>query len=105
MKNDPEATKRVVSAFRRQFSDDRVRETKPTTASEDFGCFGAEWHVPSVFWFVGGTDADTYRQAEQAGRLNDLPTNHNPQFAPVLHPTLEMGVMAFAVAALAWLAP
>ncbi len=105
VKNDPEATRRVVVALRQQFSDDRVRETKPTTASEDFGCFGAEWHVPSVFWFVGGTDADTYKQAEQAGRLNDLPTNHNPQFAPVLHPTLEMGVIAFAVAALAWLAP
>jgi metal-dependent amidase/aminoacylase/carboxypeptidase family protein len=105
VKNDPDATRRVVSAFRQQFSDDRVHETKPTTASEDFGCFGAEWHAPSVFWFVGGTDAGAYRYAEQAGRLSDIPTNHSPHFAPVLHPTLETGVTAMVVAALAWLAP
>jgi amidohydrolase len=103
--NDPDATRRVVSAFRRQFSEDHVCETKPTTASEDFGCFGAEWHVPSVFWFVGGADAGAYKQAEQAGRLSDIPTNHSPHFAPVIHPTLETGVRALVVAAGAWLAP
>jgi amidohydrolase len=105
VKNDPDATRRVVNAFHRQFSENNVRETKPTTASEDFGCFGAEWHVPSVFWFVGGVDPGTYKQAEQAGRLSDLPTNHSPHFAPVIHPTLETGVTALVVAARAWLAP
>src|SRR3954452_23877181 len=49
--NDPEATKRVGDAFRLHFPVDRVQETKPTTASEDFGSFGAEWGAPSVFWF------------------------------------------------------
>ena len=77
----------------------------PTSASEDFGCFGAEWQVPSVFWFVGGTDPDTYRRAQAAGRMGDLPTNHNPHFAPVLQPTLGAGVKAAAAAAMAWLAP
>ena len=105
MKNDPDATRRVVNAFRRQFSGDNVRETKPTTASEDFGCFGAEWHVPAVFWFVGGANPGAYRQAERAGSLSDLPTNHSPHFAPVIHPTLETGVTALVVAARAWLAP
>lgn len=32
--------------------------------SEDFGCFGAAWHAPSVFWFIGGIDADRYAQAK-----------------------------------------
>ena len=41
----------------------------PVSASEDFGSFGTEWGVPSVFWYVGGTDPDTYRKAEQAGRV------------------------------------
>src|SRR5215472_5058950 len=54
--NDPTASKRIVDAFRQHFSADRVRETGPAPASEDFGSFGAEWHVPSVFWFIGGTD-------------------------------------------------
>ncbi len=39
------------------------------------------------------------------GKLNELPVNHSPKFAPVLHPTLETGVEAMVVGALAWLAP
>jgi hippurate hydrolase len=104
VKNDPTATRRVADAFRRYFTADRVRDTGPASASEDFGSFGAEWHVPSVFWFVGGTDPDTYANAKAAGRLGEIPTNHSPYFAPVLHPTLETGVEALAVGALAWLA-
>ena len=87
--NDPEATKRVSNAFRLHFSSERVQETKPTTASEDFGSFGAEWGVPSVFWFVGGIDSDMYDKAKKDGRIGEIPTNHNPRFAPVIHPTLR----------------
>jgi hippurate hydrolase len=39
----------------------------------------------------------------EAGRLAELPTNHNPRFAPVLHPTLETGVETLVAAAAAWL--
>lgn len=53
--NDKAASDRVVEALRAYFSADRVRHTGPAPASEDFGCFGTEWHAPSVFWFVGGT--------------------------------------------------
>ena len=87
----------------RHFSADRVAQTGPAPASEDFGCFGTEWQVPSVFWFVGGTDPEIYAKAKAAGRLNELPVNHSPQFAPVIHPTLETGVEAMVVGALAWL--
>ena len=75
----------------------------PLSASEDFGSFGSEWHAPSVFWTVGGTDADTYRKAKSEGRLAELPTNHNPRFAPVLHPTLEIGLKTLLSATYAWL--
>ncbi|HEV2622460.1 MAG TPA: M20 family metallopeptidase [Frateuria sp.] len=102
--NEPGATRRVVEAFRRHFPPGRVRETGPAPASEDFGSFGAQWHAPAVFWFVGGTDPDIYAQAKATNRLNDIPTNHNPRFLPVLHPTLEAGVEAMVVAACAWLA-
>jgi hippurate hydrolase len=102
--NDSTASQHVVEAFRRHFSAGRVRETGPAPASEDFGSFGAEWGVPSVFWFVGGTDPGRYAEAKAAGRLNDIPTNHNPRFAPVIHPTLETGVEAIVVAAQPWLA-
>ena len=86
------------------FPEARVEKSLPTSASEDFGCFGAQWKVPSVFWFVGGTDADIYAKALAAGRLNDLPTNHNPRFAPVVQPTLRTGVETLVVAVHAWLA-
>jgi len=68
-----------------------------------FGTFGAEWRTPSVFWFVGGTDPDQYAKAKAAGRTADLPTNHSPHFAPVLHPTLQTGVETLVTAAAAWL--
>jgi len=100
--NDPAATDRVAAVLRGQFGDDRVHELPaPVSASEDFGSFGAGWGVPSVFWYVGGTDVDAYRQAERAGRVaQDIPTNHNARFAPVIRPTLETGVAAMTVAAL-----
>jgi len=101
--NNQEASNRVVDAFRGHFGAERVRATGPAPASEDFGSFGAEWHVPSVFWFVGGTDPETYAKAKEANKLNELPVNHSPKFAPVLHPTLQTGVEALVVAARAWL--
>lgn len=100
--NDARTTARVVEAFRQYFPTERIRETGPTSASEDFGSFGGEWGAPSVFWFVGGTDPETYEKA--ANRLNEIPTNHNPHFLPVIHPTLETGVETLMVAARAWLA-
>jgi amidohydrolase len=101
--NDRDASKRVVDAFRRHFGAERVRETGPAPASEDFGSFGSEWHSPSVFWFVGGTDPDVYAKAKEADRLNELPVNHSPKFAPVIHPTLRTGVETLVVATKAWL--
>jgi len=101
--NDRDASKRVVDAFREHFGTERVRETGPAPASEDFGSFGSEWRAPSVFWFVGGTDPDLYAKAKAANRLNELPVNHSPKFAPVIHPTLRTGVETLVVATLAWL--
>jgi hippurate hydrolase len=102
LSNDPVATQRVAAALRERFGEDRVRELAlPYSASEDFGSFGTAWGVPSVFWYVGGTDAETYRRAREAGRVaEDIPTNHNARFAPVIHPTLETGVEAMTAVAL-----
>ncbi|HET9102283.1 MAG TPA: M20 family metallopeptidase [Solirubrobacteraceae bacterium] len=104
VRNDERATEQVHDAFRARFGDDRVRRTGPASASEDFGSFGIEWEVPSVFWFIGGIDPETYAAAEREGRLNEIPTNHNPKFAPVIHPTLTTGVQALVTASCRWLA-
>jgi hippurate hydrolase len=92
-----------VTAFRGHFAAGQLVETAPASASEDFGAFGAGARAPSVYWFVGGTDPTAYAKAKAAGRLNELPTNHNPRFIPQVHPTLETGVEALVVAAGAWL--
>ncbi len=101
--NDAAASQRVVEAFRGYFGAERVRETGPAPASEDFGSFGSNWHSPSVFWFVGGTDPDVYAKAKEVNRLNELPVNHSPKFAPVIHPTLRTGVETLVVASRAWM--
>ena len=49
-----------------------------------------------------------FRQHFDAGhvtetKLGEPPTNHNPRFAPVIHPTLETGVQTLVVASQAWL--
>ncbi|MGH2857291.1 MAG: amidohydrolase [Solirubrobacteraceae bacterium] len=100
--NDPDRTGRVAGALRERFGAERVNElAAPVSASEYFGSFGTEWGVPSVFWYVGGTDPDAYQRAVDAGRVaQDIPTNHSPFFAPVIDPTLQAGVQAMVVAAL-----
>lgn len=100
--NDAAATARVAAAFRSQFAE-RALEAPPAPASEDFSVFGRRWGVPYVFWFVGGTDAQTYREAKARGQLSAIPCNHSPQYAPVLHPTLKTGLQAMLAAASAWL--
>lgn len=102
-RNDAEATRRTADAWRSYFPGGQVGEVAPTSASEDFGIFGTAWKTPSVFWFIGGIDATVWAKAAAEGRLGDIPTNHSPHFAPVLHPTLETGVQAMVVAARAWL--
>jgi len=54
---------------------------------------------------VGGIHPDRRANAKGADRLNGIPTNHNPRFAPVVHPALQTGVEALIVTACAWLAP
>jgi hypothetical protein len=37
------------------------------------------------------------------GRLDSLPGNHSPYFAPVVEPTLTTGIQALTLAARTWL--
>lgn len=100
--NDDATTARLRTAFQAQFGE-RAYETPPAAASEDFSVFGREWGVPYAFWFVGGTDPEVYAKAVAAKKLNEIPSNHSPRFAPVLERTLRTGVEAMLCAAAAWL--
>ena len=103
--NDEEQTLRVVKALKGRFGDKQVQEIIPASASEDFSVFARAWNVPSVYWMVGGTDPQAYAKAQQEGRLRDIPSNHSPHFAPVINPTLQVGIEAMLAAAGSWLMP
>jgi hippurate hydrolase len=61
------------------------------------------WNVPAVYRVVGGTDRETFERAREAGSVNALPSNHEPNFTPVIHPTLRAGIEAMLAAAGVWL--
>jgi len=100
--NDEATIERLRVSFEAHFGE-RAYETQPAAASEDFSLFGREWNVPYAFWFVGGTDPTEFRRAIAAKKLNEIPSNHSPKFAPVLHPTMRTGLEAMVCAAGAWL--
>jgi amidohydrolase len=101
--NDEAATRKVVEALVQHFGAERATQVAPATASEDFGRFAAAWQVPAVFWVVGGIDPTVYDAAIKAGRVDELPANHAPDFAPVLDPTLRTGIEAMLAATGAYL--
>ncbi|MFF0814412.1 amidohydrolase [Rhodococcus sp. NPDC003318] len=92
--NDPDATRRTLGVLRGLLGADKVFEIGPVSGSEDVGDLATEIGVPLAYWFLGGFEV---------GDGNPLPTNHSPQFAPVIRPTLDTGVAALVTAALEWL--
>jgi hippurate hydrolase len=101
--NDAATTQRLASAFT-EFFGDQATSLGQQTASEDFSDIPTALGTPYSYWGVGCIDPDTYRKAEQAGRVaQDIPVNHSAAFAPVIQPTLDTGTQAMVVAAMAWL--
>lgn len=91
--NDPESADRIREAFRKHLGADRVEEDYgPMTASEDFSNIPNAFGIPYVYWGFGGFVNE-----------EDVLPNHNPGFAPDLHPTLETGTEAAIVAAMTYL--
>ncbi|CAL9344466.1 amidohydrolase [Streptomyces sp. enrichment culture] len=101
--NDEEVTRRVADAFAGYFGD-AARTADLQTASEDMSRIPAAFGAPYTYWAIGGTDPALHAEAVRGGTVGeDVPVNHSAAFAPVLQPTLDTGVAALAVAALAWL--
>ncbi|MGW6445482.1 amidohydrolase [Lentzea sp. NPDC055074] len=95
--SDPDATARTVAAFTEHFGAGNLIPGAVVNASEDVGVFGTSAGVPTVFWFLGGTDFSTREPGKPVAM------NHSPEFAPDVEPTLSTGVDALVVAARAWL--
>ncbi|GAB3721404.1 amidohydrolase [Nocardiopsis nanhaiensis] len=91
--NDPAETEAVRGALAGALGEDRVMDRPAQMGSEDFGLLPDAIGVPGVYWFFGGMPDEVVDSGEP------VPSNHSPQFAPVMEPTLSTGVKA-ALAAL-----
>lgn len=105
MTNHPGATAQVAASLIDRFGSEVVQERALVQASEDFGEFGVAAGVPSVMWYFGGADPNLIEAARRENRLDQFPGNHSPLFAPIIEPTMSVGIEALLTTSLAWLAP
>lgn len=83
----------VRPAFDAVFGEQSVTTTT-ANASEDFCYLPQAWGVPYYFWFIGSTPAD---------RMDNPPSNHQPDFLPDYAPTAHSATRAGAAAVLSYL--
>ena len=104
--NDPGAVARTEVALAGVAT---VVDPGLVTGSEDVGLLATAAGAPCVFWLLGGADPAEFAAAtsfaDLAARAGELPSNHSPLYAPVIEPTLTVGVAALVAAAREWLPP
>lgn len=102
--NDAAALGKTLDAFAQWLGEDHVLDPGAGGGSEDVGILATAAGAPLSYWLLGGSDPALFT----TGRMDDpalrtVPANHSPKYAPVLNPTLEIGVTALVTAARTWL--
>jgi metal-dependent amidase/aminoacylase/carboxypeptidase family protein len=107
--NDAAACAKVSQAFAAGIGPGLVIDPGPVTGSEDVGLLAAASGAPCAYWLLGSADPAHFARMtsldDAKAIVDSLPSNHSPLFAPVIEPTLRLGVAALTSAARAWLAP
>ncbi len=107
--NDEAASARTRAAFTALLGEGKVIDPGLIPVSEDVGLLPTASGAPCVFWLLGGADPTAFAAATSAGDLGNiargLPVNHSPLYAPVIEPTLSVGIAALVTAAQTWLPP
>jgi hippurate hydrolase len=105
--NSAAAVGRVREALGREFGAERVIDPGPVTGSEDVGLLATAAGAECAFWLLGGEDPALFAGARSTRDVMEivrgLPSNHSPEFAPAIEPTLSVGAAALVVAARQWL--
>ncbi|EOA81479.1 uncharacterized protein SETTUDRAFT_123258 [Exserohilum turcica Et28A] len=105
--NDDGVTEALEKSFAEHFEPGKTGYQKDVArlqGSEDFGILATAIGKPSCFFLYGGIEHKVWDKAEEEGRLSeDVPGNHSPFFAPVVQPTLTVGMEGYVVAALTFL--
>lgn len=104
--NDPDACAHTAIALQAVVGE-RLVDPGAVTGSEDVGEFATVAGVPCVYWLLGGADPAPFAGAVTAEDLirvmAGIPSNHSSGYAPVIEPTITIGVAALAAAAKQWL--
>ena len=105
--NDDGVTDALEKSFSKHFEPGKhgyQNDIARLQGSEDFGILATAIGKPSCFFLYGGTEQKVWDKAEEEDRLSeDVPGNHSPFFAPVVQPTLTVGMEGYVVAALTFL--
>lgn len=106
--NDPDGCARTIPALASVVgSEQRVIDSGPVTGSEDVGEFAKAADAPCVYWILGGADPTPFAGATTPEAMLQvmagIPSNHSSGYAPVIEPTLSIGVGALVAAAKEWL--
>jgi amidohydrolase len=101
--NDAGAVARLRAGFEAEFGVTQVLDPGSGTGSEDVGRLATAAGAPCAYWLLGGADPAVFAGATDMNgmqeALQSLPSNHSPKYAPVIEPTLSMGVAALVRAA------
>ena len=106
--NDPDGCARTIPALAGVVGGpQRVIDSGPVTGSEDVGELAKAAGAPCVYWILGGADPAAFAGAASPDAMlkvmAGIPSNHSPGYAPVIEPTLSIGVGALVGAAKEWL--
>ncbi|GAA1365859.1 amidohydrolase [Catellatospora chokoriensis] len=103
--NDPAAMARTRAAHEQCLGGQRVAWFPPSLATEDFPHF-TESGAAGVYWMLGTVGPRQWAVAPGATateKLQSLPANHSPRYAPDVDLALPTGIRALVSAALAHL--
>lgn len=99
--NDTALDRGIAAVHREVLGAETVLDFGPVMGSEDFSLLAPQG-VPYDYWFVTSTPADVWEAApgeDLPGKLDNVPSNHSPLFAPDLS-VLVPGVRTLVSAAL-----
>lgn len=102
--NDSTALSTTLGAFAEWLGPDNILDPGAGAGSEDVGVLATSCGAPLSYWLLGGADPALFTTGDMTDpALLKVPSNHSPHYAPVIDPTLSIGVRAQVVAARTWL--
>jgi hippurate hydrolase len=104
--NDAAALAKTLGVFAEWLGEDKILDPGAGAGSEDVGVLATASGAPLAYWLLGGTDPSLFTTGDMSDpALLTVPSNHSPHYAPVIEPTLTIGVTALVAATRTWLPP